>query len=293
MKRTTGFRGFGITAIVVLAVWIAMSVGAVTAAHATATALPCVPTPAGPGVQTVCLNPAQRNVTATSFSSHQCDHILGVRNTSLDYFIFVLPASGDPSRFFTGLPTPPTVYFSSGPVTGVIDTNTKFFSAAAPAGATLLDATALSNNGTGTPKGGEAQYFNLTHTCPATTTPPPDRTPPLCVMTGMGTDSTGHKFIQVTIQDAQSGPASIVATTIVNSDNGNPAVPLYFTVEDTLPFVITFTKLDVTKSSQVALTVTDLAGNVTHCDPVFKADPSAVLRAKRAARAARHAARLQ
>lgn len=292
MKRTTGFRGFGITAIVVLAVWIAMSVGSVTAAHGAPLVVDpgCTPTAAAPGVQTVCLNESHEGVTATSFSSHECDHILPSRNPALDYFIFVLPASGDPSRFFTGTPT---VYLSTGTVSGVIDTNTKFFSAAAPAGATLLEAVALSNNLTGTPRGGEAQTFNLTHTCPATAPPPPDHTPPTCKLTGMGTDGTGHKFIQVTIQDTGSGPASIVPTTIVNSDNGNPSVPLFFTVEDTNPFTITFTKLDVTKSSQVALTVTDLAGNVTHCDPVFKADPAAVLRAKRAARTARHAARLQ
>ena len=82
----------------------------------------------------------------------------------------MLPAAGDPGRVFTS--PAPTVYFDSGTTSGVIGHNAKFFFASAAAGTTLLEAIANANNGAGTPKGGSAQVFNLTHTCPATTTTP-------------------------------------------------------------------------------------------------------------------------
>jgi hypothetical protein len=287
----------GGTTAVVLSAWIALSIGSVgIAAGAPLTTLPdpeCTASAAGPGTKTVCLKEAHEGSTAAGFMSHACDHITN-RNTALDYFIFVLPAAGDPSRFFTGTPT---VYYTTNGTTtvtvaGVIDSNTKFFAAPTPAGATVLEAVANSNNGTGTPRGGEAQVFNLTHTCPATQPPPPDTTPPTCKLTGMGTDTTGHKFIQITVQDTGSGPGSIIVTSS-NNVTTSPSLPLFFTVEDTAPFVITATKVDQTKSSTIALKVTDLANNVMPCDPVWKADSAAVARAARAARVAALAARLR
>src|SRR5581483_2012611 len=188
MRSSSWLRLIGGMTAVVLSAWLAMSIGSVGIAAGAPLVLPdpgCAATAAAPGVQTVCLKEAHEAVTASGFTSHDCDHITGTRNTSLDYFIFVLPAAGDPSRFFTGTPT---VYYTTDGVTtlttaGVIDANNKFFAASTPAGATLLEASASSNNLTGTPKGGEAQTFNLTHTCPATTTPPPDTTPPTCKLT--------------------------------------------------------------------------------------------------------------
>lgn len=129
----------------------------------------CTPSAAGPGVVTVCLRESQEGTTAAAFATHSCDQVSN-RNPALDYFIFVLPAAGDPGRVFTS--PAPTVYFDSGTTSGVIGHNAKFFVASAAAGTTLLEAIANANNGTGTPKGGSAQVFNLTHTCPATTTTP-------------------------------------------------------------------------------------------------------------------------
>jgi hypothetical protein len=285
----------GGTTAVVLSAWVALSIGSIGIAAGAPLTIPdpeCAASPAGPGTVTVCLKEAHEGATAAGFMSHACDHIVGTRNTSLDYFIFVLPSSGDPGRFFTGTPT---VYYTTNGTTvlstaGVIDSNTKFFSASTPAGATLLESVASSNNGSGTPRGGDAQSFNLTHTCPATQPPPPDTTPPTCKLTATLTGPP--KAIQITVQDTGSGPASIILTSSSNVTT-TPSLPLYFTVENTAPFAITATKVDQTKPSSLALRVTDLAGNVTTCDPVWKADRAAVAHATRTARAAARAARLR
>jgi hypothetical protein len=127
----------------------------------------CTPSAAGPGVVVVCLHEDQEGTTATGFDTQSCDNIAS-RDPSLDYFVFVLPAAGDAGRFF--VPPSPTVTFDTGSTTGTIGSNPKFFFASAAPGAVLLEAAAHADNGIGTPTGGEAQVFNLTHTCPATIT---------------------------------------------------------------------------------------------------------------------------
>lgn len=220
----------------------------------------CTASTPAPGIVTVCLKEAHEGVTAAGFSDHSCDNIVG-RNSSLDYFIFVLPDAGDPGRVFT---TPLTVTFSTGTTTGTIGTpSAKFFFASAPPGATLLEAVARANNGLGTPNGGEDQDFNLTHTCPATTTPPPpDTTPPTCKL--ISTSLGPPKSITVAAQDTGSGIKSIVATTF----NATAPVPS-FTSGTTSTIDVTATKIDQTKGATLTLTVTDVAGNVTVCDPIF------------------------
>ncbi len=71
--------------------------------------------------------------------------------------------------------------------------------------------------------------------------------------------------IDITAQDTGSGLASILVT---ESNNADTPVPP-FTVGDTSPVVVTATKIDQSQRSQVALKVTDVAGNVTTCDPIL------------------------
>jgi len=71
--------------------------------------------------------------------------------------------------------------------------------------------------------------------------------------------------IDMTMQDIDTGLASVVVT---KSNNADTPVPP-FTAGDTSPLVITSTKIDQTQRSQVELKVTDLAGNVTVCDPIL------------------------
>lgn len=93
--------------------------------------------------------------------------------------------------------------------------------------------------------------------------PPPDTTPPSCMLTGVIIGPP--KAIQVTVQDTGSGLASIQ---VVTSSNATTVVDP-FSPGDTSPVVVLSTKTDQTKSSSLALTVKDVAGNVTHCDPVW------------------------
>lgn len=96
--------------------------------------------------------------------------------------------------------------------------------------------------------------------------PPPDTTPPTCRLTA--TVSGPPKSIQVTVQDSGSGIQSIVASTY------NANAPVSFTPGTTSPIVVTATKVDQTKGSTLTLTVTDMAGNRTVCDPVIPAVPT-------------------
>jgi len=171
MTRMTSLKRGGVAAAIAglaLSCWGMFGVlqGSAVTAIPTASDPGCTPSAAGPGVVTVCLNESQEGVSASSFSDQSCDNIDN-RDPALDYFVFVLPQSGDPGRVFTA--PSPTVFFDTGTTTGTIWSNAMFFFASAPPGATLLEASAHADNGSGTPVGGEAQSFNLTHTCPAVT----------------------------------------------------------------------------------------------------------------------------
>ena len=91
-----------------------------------------------------------------------------------------------------------------------------------------------------------------------------DTTPPLCTLTATGTDGTGKKFIEVTTSDPASGLSSIVVT---KATNLNAVVPA-FAIGQTTPVVVRATKIVQTQGSTLALRVTDVAGNITNCDPV-------------------------
>lgn len=90
-----------------------------------------------------------------------------------------------------------------------------------------------------------------------------DTTRPMCVLTA--TITGPPKQIQVTVSDSGSGLGSIVVTASTNADT--PVPP--FTSGTTSPVLIVATKIDQSQGSNVALTVTDVAGNVTKCDPIW------------------------
>jgi hypothetical protein len=90
-----------------------------------------------------------------------------------------------------------------------------------------------------------------------------DSTGPVCVLNAMRSGPPTQ--IDIRVQDADSGLASIVVT---KSNNADTPVPP-FTVGTNDPLIVTATKIDQTQRAQVELSVTDLAGNTTVCDPIL------------------------
>jgi MYXO-CTERM domain-containing protein len=87
--------------------------------------------------------------------------------------------------------------------------------------------------------------------------------PPSCALTAV--IAGPPRQLQITVQDTGSGLGKIEVT---ESKNASTPVPS-FTVGTIAPVVVTATKIDKDQGSQVALRVTDVAGNVTVCDPVI------------------------
>ncbi len=92
-----------------------------------------------------------------------------------------------------------------------------------------------------------------------------DTTKPTCVLTATGADSAGRKYIEITVGDSGSGLATILVTA---SSNATTPVPP-FVVGTTAPVVVRATKIDQSLGAQIALRLTDVAGNVVDCDPVL------------------------
>jgi hypothetical protein len=98
-----------------------------------------------------------------------------------------------------------------------------------------------------------------------------DPTPPVCVLTAIGTNGAGAKYIQVTVQDSKgsaapgSGVESIVIDHVTNANLKYSPDNWYAGILS--PVVITATKVDQTRSSFLTLTVTNVAGLSTTCDP--------------------------
>jgi hypothetical protein len=88
---------------------------------------------------------------------------------------------------------------------------------------------------------------------------------PRCGLTRTGTHVSGHTFIDITVQDANSGLRLVQVT---ESQNANVAVPT-FVAGATSPQIVVATKIDQAKTSQVALQVTNVDGQVTNCDPIL------------------------
>lgn len=91
-----------------------------------------------------------------------------------------------------------------------------------------------------------------------------DTTTPTCQVTATGTDTAGRKYVEFTTADAGSGLRTIAVTTSTNATTQVPA----FTVGTTAAVVVRSTKINQSLSSQIALRVTDVAGNLIDCDPV-------------------------
>jgi hypothetical protein len=92
-----------------------------------------------------------------------------------------------------------------------------------------------------------------------------DPTPPTCKLI---TTTTGPpKSITVAVQDSGAGleDVSYTSTNVVNP----LTFPTPLVVGQTDPFWITAVKADQTKGSTLSLTITDVAGNQTVCDPLL------------------------
>jgi hypothetical protein len=88
---------------------------------------------------------------------------------------------------------------------------------------------------------------------------------PSCRLTRSGTNGSGHTFIDITVQDPNSGLRQVQVT---ESNNASVVVPT-FAVGTKSPQVVVATKIDQSKTSHVALQVTNVAGLVTNCDPIL------------------------
>ena len=87
--------------------------------------------------------------------------------------------------------------------------------------------------------------------------------PPTSAMTGTGTDAQGRKYIQITVQDGDSGLGAI---NILASENVTVSVPS-FTPGTKSAVVITATKVDQGQSSNVVVQSIDVCGNIN--DPTM------------------------
>jgi hypothetical protein len=86
---------------------------------------------------------------------------------------------------------------------------------------------------------------------------------PACDLTGTGVNASGNAFIDIRAQDTDNGLQSIVVTSSTNADTVVPP----FSPGTTAPVVVRSTKITNGQGSNVALTVTDIAGTKTDCDP--------------------------
>lgn len=107
--------------------------------------------------------------------------------------------------------------------------------------------------------------------------PPNDTTPPICTWrfrqwapgqptyAGFPTAYRGHKYVEVTVHDPESGLSNIIWNTALN-------VYLHghtFTPGTTAPVTFTATKINNSTRSQLDITVVNMVGLRTHCDPIF------------------------
>jgi len=88
-----------------------------------------------------------------------------------------------------------------------------------------------------------------------------DLTPPSCTLAA--TIPGPPKVIQVVVQDTGSGVA-----TIAHAETNAVTAVSPFVSGDTNPILVNSTKVNQALASTLKLTVTDVAGNVTVCDPV-------------------------
>jgi hypothetical protein len=133
---------------------------------------------------TLPLHAAHRNTTAATFATHSCDQIPpALRGGASDGFVFVLPANDanfvslalsfrdtGGATVTVAVPNPADAYPD-----GITTNGTSKAWVVVPAGWTLLDGTAVVDNGAT-----KADDFNLTHTCAGTgpsASPSPSKSP--------------------------------------------------------------------------------------------------------------------
>jgi len=180
---------------------------------------------------------------------------LGLQQTTDNAFVAGTHTVTGHTESTNGTPVPgATITFKvlSGPNTGTIGTATTDSSGNAP-----ISYTDTGGVGVDTLQGflGNLVSNKLTFTWN------PDPIAPACTLTAV-LDGPPIQ-IQVTVQDAESGLATVVVTEATNASVSVPP----FTAGTTSPVVVTATKIDETQGSRVGFQVTDRAGNVTICDP--------------------------
>jgi sugar lactone lactonase YvrE len=97
--------------------------------------------------------------------------------------------------------------------------------------------------------------------------PPPPPSPPSCALTAV--IAGPPKQLQITVQSSNPGIQSVQVT---ESNNCDTVVPSFTPGVETA-LVVTATKIDQTQGAQVALSITDMSGQVTNCDPVVPGEP--------------------
>lgn len=109
---------------------------------------------------------------------------------------------------------------------------------------------------------GNVRAFSLIISDAGCNVAPTDTTAPTCDLTAYYPGPPTS--IDITVQDTGSGIASI---NIVEADNLNVNIPA-FDLGTTAPLIVNAALLDQSMDGFIELEITDLAGNVTICDPV-------------------------
>jgi len=94
-----------------------------------------------------------------------------------------------------------------------------------------------------------------------------DDTPPTCKL--ITTTAGPPKSITVAVEDSGAGLEDVSYTSSNVVDPLTSPSPLMIGMTDT--FYVTATKIDQTKGAHLSLTITDVAGNKTVCDPILPA----------------------
>jgi hypothetical protein len=108
-----------------------------------------------------------------------------------------------------------------------------------------------------------SQHTQRSNRAEKTWTPRTDTTPPTCVLDHVAPGPPTRLYVRV--QDTGSGLGTIVVTESTNAVTPVPA----FTPGTTDPVMVIATKINQNRTARVALRVTDVAGNVTLCDPIL------------------------
>jgi len=100
----------------------------------------------------------------------------------------------------------------------------------------------------------------------------PDTAKPVCTMTAYATDQNGKRYIEMSVQDAQSGLYSITVLHVVNAvvtGLTDPTVGVPNLMGGTtLPVAVRATQINLGQGLQLQFLAKDVAGNKVACDPI-------------------------